>query len=230
MCLRGLQKLNTYEQHLTTVPRRAARAPQSDTARREGKHMCHADSLQARADRLTRVSTPHTTRTTDCTHEHGTTRRANMCWPDTCSQLCAHRPTWHRLQVRSASTQQPSVHRTRRSDPCPKQACSCGGVQAARSARETCAQLLRCLEAPAPTERELLRQPSTWRPPSPSAELAPPVGQVGRAVALPAGSLPRHAAARRLGPFGAQSCILSILPDSPTFRNHVRPTVADSSS
>ena len=135
MCLRGLQKLNTYEQHLTTVPRRAARAPQSDTARREGKHMCHADSLQARADRLTRVSTPHTTRTTDCTHEHGTTRRANMCWPDTCSQLCAHRPTWHRLQVRSASTQQPSVHRTRRSDPCPKQACSCGGVQAARSAR-----------------------------------------------------------------------------------------------
>ena len=219
-----------YEQHLTTVPRRAARAPQSDTARRKDKHMCHADSLQARADRLTRARTPHITRTTDCTHEHGTTRRSNMRCPDTCSQLCANRPTWHRLQVRSASTQQPSEHRTRRPKPVPKQACSCGGLRAARSARETCAQLLRRLEAPAPTERELLRQQSTRRPPSPSAELAPPVGQAGRAVALPAGSLPRHGSVRRLGPFGAKSCLLSMLPDSPAVRNHVRPKVADSSS
>ena len=135
MYLRGLQKLNMYEQHLTTVPRRAARAPQSDTARRKDKHMCHADSLQARADRLTRARTPHTTRTTDCTHEHGTTRRSNMRCPDTCSQLCANRPTWHRLQVRSASTQQPSEHRTRRPNQFPSRHAHAAGCEL-RAARE----------------------------------------------------------------------------------------------
>jgi hypothetical protein len=79
MYLRGLQKLNMYEQHLTTVPRRAARAPQSDIARRKDKHMCHADSLQARADRLTRARTPHTTRIQRTVHTNTARHDVQTC-------------------------------------------------------------------------------------------------------------------------------------------------------